>query len=70
MSLPINKGLDLTPLQWTAAAAGFFVSGAAARTLVLEGYLPRNWAVILVIIGFGVPPAIIGWLKTRKRDAP
>lgn len=70
MNLPINKGLDFTPLQWTAAAAGFFVSGVAARILVLQDYLPRTWAVILVIMGFGVPPAIVGWLKARKRDVP
>jgi hypothetical protein len=31
-------------------------------------YLPHSWAVILVIIGFGAPPAIIGWVKARKRD--
>jgi hypothetical protein len=65
VSLPINKGLDLTPAQWTAAAAGLFVSAVVARILVVEGYIPRNWAIILVIIGFGAPPALIGWLRKR-----
>jgi hypothetical protein len=65
VSLPINKGLDLTPAQWTAAGAGLFVSAAVARLLVFEGDIPRNWAIILVIIGFGVRPALIGWLRKR-----
>ncbi|WP_314952042.1 hypothetical protein [Bradyrhizobium cosmicum] len=37
VSLPINKGLDLTPAQWTATAAGLFVSAIVARILVFEG---------------------------------
>jgi hypothetical protein len=68
MSLPINKGLDLSPAQWIAAFAGFFLSSGLARILVVQGYLPENWAPIPVIIGFGAPPAIIGWLKSRKRN--
>ncbi|QPF94097.1 hypothetical protein [Bradyrhizobium commune] len=67
MSLPINKGLDLTPAQWIAAWAGFFLSAGLAHVLVALGYLSRNWAIIPVIIGFGAPPAIVGWLKSRKQ---
>ncbi|MBU6457126.1 MAG: hypothetical protein KGQ48_06250, partial [Bradyrhizobium sp.] len=58
---------DFTPSQWVAAMAGFFVSAGAAHILVAQGYLPRNWAMILVVVGFGAPPAIVGWLKARKR---
>jgi hypothetical protein len=68
MCLPINKGLDFTPAQWIAAFAGFFLSGGLAHILVVQGYLPENWALIPVIIGFGAPPAIVGWLKSRKRN--
>ncbi|MBB4368647.1 hypothetical protein GGD63_001426 [Bradyrhizobium sp. cir1] len=68
MSLQINKGLDFTPAQWIAALAGFVLSAGLAQILVLQGYLTRNWAIIPVIIGFGLPPAIVGWLKSRKRD--
>lgn len=68
MSLPINKGLDFTPAQWIAAFAGFMLSGGAAHILVLRGYLSENWSAILVIVGFGLPPAIVGWLKSRKRS--
>ena len=67
MVLPVRKGPDFTPAQWTAAAAGFMVSSAIAQILVVQGSLAKNWAVALVVIGFGVPPAIIGWLKSRKR---
>jgi hypothetical protein len=67
MSLPV-RSLDFTPSQWIAAFAGFFVSGGLAQFLVAQGYLLKNWAVILVIIGFGGPPAIIGWWSARKRD--
>jgi hypothetical protein len=68
MSLPINKGLSFTPLQWTAAFAGFFASAGLSHLLVAEGYLPKNWAIIPVIIGFGGPPAIVAWWKSRKRE--
>jgi hypothetical protein len=68
MRLPIRKGLDFTPSQWIAAFAGFFLSAALAHILVGQGYLPRNWAVILVIIGFGAPPGIVGWLAQRKNE--
>jgi hypothetical protein len=69
MGLPINKGLDFTPAQWTAAFAGFLASGGLAHVLVVQGYLSKNWAMIPVILGFGVPPAVVGWLQSRKRDA-
>lgn len=68
MSLPINKGLDFTPAQWIAAWTGFFLGAGLSHILVVQGYLSRNWAIIPVIIGFGAPPAIVRWLKSRKRD--
>ncbi|NOJ42998.1 hypothetical protein [Bradyrhizobium australiense] len=55
MRLEINKGPDFTPAQWTGAGAGFFVSAAIARFLVLEGYLTKNWAVVLVSAFAGRP---------------
>lgn len=65
-NLEINKGLDWTATQWVAAAAGFFASAGMAQLLVWQGYATRNWAIILVIIGFGAPPFIVGWLDVRK----
>jgi hypothetical protein len=45
------------------------LSGGLAHILVQHGYLSRNWALIPVIVGFGLPPAILAWLKSRKRGA-
>ena len=64
--LTINKGPDFTPSQWAAAAMGLLASGGAAH--VIE--LCRNWSVVLIAAGLCVPPAIVGWLNTRKRRSP
>jgi hypothetical protein len=66
--LEINKGPDWTAAQWVAGATGFFVSAGIAHLLVSQGYATRNWAVILIIIGLGAPPAIVGWLDAKKRQ--
>lgn len=63
MRLPINKGPDFTPSQWMAAASGFVVSAGAAHVLALS----RNWGAVLVVAGFCVPPAVVGWLQARRR---
>jgi hypothetical protein len=66
--MEINKGPDWTAAQLTAGAIGFFASGAVAHLLVSQGYVTRNWAVILIAIGLCVPPAIVRWLDARKRQ--
>ena len=66
--MEINKGLDWTPTQWIAGAAGFLASAGASHLLVSQGYATRNWAVILILIGLGAPPAIVGWLDKKKRQ--
>ena len=67
-ALLINKGPDWTAAQSTAGAIGFFASAGVAYLLVSQGYVTRNWAVILVAIGLCVPPAIVGWLDVKKRQ--
>lgn len=66
MTLPINKGPDFTPSQWIAATIGLFVSLAAAQLLAVT----KIWSVAMMIAGFSVPPAIVGWLKARGRRMP
>jgi hypothetical protein len=68
MNLPINKGPDFIPSQWIAAVAGLFVSFGVTHVLTEQGYLARNWAMVLVAAGFCVPPVIIGWLRARQRN--
>jgi hypothetical protein len=68
MSLPVRKGLDFTPSQWIAAFAGFFASAGLASILGAQGSVSRNWATVMVILGFGLPPTIVGWFAKRKRD--
>ncbi len=63
----INKGPDWTAAQWVAGAAGFFASAGVSHLLVSQGYAARNWAVIVIVVGLGAPPAIVGWLDARKR---
>ena len=66
--MEINKGPDWTAAQWVAGAAGFFVSAGLAHLLVSQGYAARDWAVIVIAVGLGAPPAIAGWLGARKRQ--
>jgi hypothetical protein len=66
MPFEINKGPDWTPSQQTAGAIGFLASAAVAYLLVSQGYTTRNWAVVLVGVGLCVPPAIVGWLNTKR----
>jgi hypothetical protein len=63
--LAINKGLDWTANQWVAGAIGFLASAGVAHLLVSQGYATRNWAVILMVIGLGAPPAVVGWLDRK-----
>ena len=66
--MEINKGPDWNATQWLAGVIGFFASAAVAQVLVSQGYATRNWAVIMVVTGLCVPPAVVGWLGARKRQ--
>jgi hypothetical protein len=66
MSLPINKGPDWNASQYTAAAAGFFAGAGVAQVLLYYHLIARNLAVVVVVAGLAVPPAIVGWLQMRK----
>ena len=63
MGLPINKGPDFTPSQWMAAAIGAFALAGISHVLSLS----RSWSVVLIAVGFCLPPAIIGWLNSKNR---
>ncbi|MBR0896380.1 hypothetical protein JQ616_15580 [Bradyrhizobium tropiciagri] len=66
MGFPINKGPGWNTSQYTAAAAGFFAGASASQVLLYYHLVPRNFAIVVVVAGLGVPPFIVGWWQKRK----